>query len=120
MIPLIYVSRLQTTALTTEMYNEFKLCSSLPSQLEYEEVSSTIQEAVKARRGSEVARLKEQRANMGYVPAADVTAAEMIERLKALLVSLELRHSQLLEEEDTNNCVLCKQFTDKVKRLLAS
>ena len=120
MIPFIYVRCLQTTALTTEMYNEFKVCSNLPSQLEYEEVSSTIQEAVKARRGSEVTRLKEQRASMGYVPAADITAAEMIERLKALLVSLELRHSQLLEEEDTNNSLLCKQFTEKVKRLLAS
>ena len=100
------------------MYAEYELCSNLPAQIKYEEVSDTIQVAFKARKLSEVSSLKELRSKMGYVPLG-ISAAEMRARLNALLVDLEARHTELLEDNDTNNSVLCLQLSEKVKRLLA-
>lgn len=100
------------------MSAEYDLCSNLTAQIEYEKISSTMQVAMKAKKFLEVANLKEQRSMMGYIPSSEISAAEMRKRLKGLLVSLEVRHSQLLEEDDTSNCVLCLHFIEKVQRLL--
>lgn len=100
------------------MHAEYELCSNLTNQIKYEKISSTMQVAMKAKKFLEVASLKEQRSVMGYTPTSEINAAEMRRRLKGLLVSLEVRHSQLVEEDDTSNCDLCLQFIEKVQRLL--
>ena len=100
------------------MEAEYELCSNLAAQIKYEKISSTMQVAMKAKKFLEVASLKEERSIMGYITNSEISAAEMRRRLKGLLLSLEVRHSQLVEEDDTSNCDLCLQFIQKVQRFL--
>jgi hypothetical protein len=92
--------------LTPELYTEFKFLKNLPHQHLEEQISRAISCAFKERRTEDVKLLKGQRTALGYVPAG-VTAAEMRERLTALLEKIDDRYDYLAEREDEDGCEVC-------------
>jgi hypothetical protein len=92
--------------LTPELYTEFQFLKSLPLQHLDEQISRAISCAFKERRTEDVKPLKDQRAALGY-ESAGVTAAEMRERLKALLEKIDDRYDYLAEREDEAGCEVC-------------
>jgi hypothetical protein len=92
--------------LTPELYTEFQFLKTFPLQHLDEQIAKAISCAFKERRTEDVKPLKDQRVALGYT-SAGVTAAEMRERLTALLEKIDDRYDYLAEREDEAGCEVC-------------
>ena len=116
-------------ALSSEVYDEVVLCLKLPLEhkIEDEALAEAIVTARKEKRLTDVKEIQERRALFNrHHPTLTLSesSSAMVDRLSAILVSLEIRYNVLAGQGSDEKCELClvaiAKITDKrdVKRTI--
>lgn len=106
--------------MTADLYNEYRTCSDITQQAEYEILAAAIKAARLEKRASDLVDLKAKRELLmeKYKPS-DVSAADMLTRLTELKEKLDSRFD-LLANADDDNCDVCEEYSLKVVALMAT
>ena len=107
-------------ALSSEVYDEVALCLKLPLEhkIEDEALTEAIVTARKDRRLTDMKEIQERRALFNrHHPTLTLSesSSAMVDRLSAILVSLDTRYKALIDQGRDEECVVCLVASFKIK-----